>query len=128
MLKEGADTWSKFEYVASLDDLEIDQFIEWGWEKKPSIFMPKEICRIKLQVINIRVERLNDISERDAMAEGIELQLPSHLWKNYRIGTAPKEGFFSPFSSYETLWRQINGNESWASNPWVWVIEFKRCA
>jgi hypothetical protein len=107
------------EFVYKADD---DRFDKW----KPSIFMPKEACRIWLKVTDVRVERLQDISERGAIKEGVELQLPNHLWKNYRPKTEPKEGFSSPFSSYETLWRQINGGESWNSNPWVWVIEFEQ--
>ena len=109
-----------YEYKADYSDTMADE-VAW----KPSIFMPKAAARIFLEVTRVRAERLQDISEKDALAEGVELQLPSHLFKNYRPGTEPKEGFSMPFSSYETLWRQLNGGESWNSNPWVWVYEFK---
>lgn len=98
---------------------------ELGLKWFPSIHMPKSACRLWLEITDIRVERLQVISEKDAKAEGVELQ-KNHKWKNYRIGTEPKEGFSMPFSSFETLWRKIHGGDSWNANPWVWVIEFKR--
>ena len=96
---------------------------------KPSLFMPFDACRIFLKVINVSVERLNDISEQDAINEGIkiihnaETNLP--VYKNYLI----KEnlGTLNPVRSYSTLWEKINGNNSWNENPFVWVIEFERC-
>lgn len=82
----------------------------------PSIFMPKEACRIKLRITNIRVERLNDISEEDAKREGVNI-LSAHSYAGLQ---APihKLGFVQ-------LWESINGKCSWDQNPWVWVIEFE---
>ena len=79
----------------------------------PSIHMPRHASRITLEVTGVRVERLQDISEADAIAEGVRnsLHLPG--------GRFARENFAH-------LWWTINGDGSWESNPWVWVIEFKR--
>lgn len=103
---------------------------------KPSIFMPKDACRIFLKLTNIRIERLNDISETDAIAEGIERwteermkSKPTH-YKVYFQNCKPEDlmSYTSdPIDSYETLWKKIDGEKSWAENPFVWVYEFERC-
>ena len=81
-----------------------------GW--KPSIFMPRWLSRITLEITAVRVEKLQDISEEDAMNEGCDG--PTHDgFKSYRV-------------QYMELWQSINGPGSWESNPWVWVIQFKR--
>lgn len=89
-----------------------------GWT--PSIHMPRWASRITLQITNVRVERLNEISQRDAMAEGAP---PSHPI----IDKVSREFGYQDFSRswYAQLWEQINGAGSWAANPWVWVIEFE---
>lgn len=97
---------------------------------KPSIFMPMEAARFFLEVTNVRAERLQDISEEDAIAEGIEeisktteSKLP--IYRNY----LPDEilGFLSPEYSYQSLWDSLNAEKApWKSNPWVWVYEFKK--
>lgn len=92
---------------------------------RPSIHMPKAAARIWLEVTSVRAERLQDISEKDAKAEGVELLTPQHLYRNYMNGTEPKEGFSRPTSSFESLWRKTYSGVSWAANPWVWVVEFK---
>lgn len=76
---------------------------------KPSIHMPRWASRITLEITGVRVERLNDISDADVRAEG---------W------TRQPEG--DKFQWYRDLWNSINGAGSWAANPWVWVVEFKR--
>jgi hypothetical protein len=101
---------------------------------RPSIFMPREACRIRLEVTDVRVERLDTISEEDAIAEGIELE--GDGWKSYEIihagrhkGEPNPHSFVpnkSPITSYMELWEAINGFDSWNKAPWVWVIEFKR--
>lgn len=95
--------------------------VDWKW--KPSIHMPKDISRIWLKKESIRIERLNDISEEDAKAEGIEQPRADSFWKNY----LSKDGatFYNPVDSYQSLWNSINGPDSWNTNPWVWVITFK---
>jgi hypothetical protein len=108
--------------------------IDAGYSKeprwKPSIHMPRWASRITLEITGVRVERLNDCSEADAISEGIERVggvASVSPWRNYRIG---EEGEMSlhcsaPTRSYMSLWESINGASSWAANPWVWVVEFK---
>ena len=89
-----------------------------GFPWKPSIHMPRWASRITLEVTGVRVERLNDISEADAQAEGCD--------GNYQIGYIPAYQA-GPFSyHFAQLWESINGPGSWSLNPWVWVVEFKR--
>lgn len=97
---------------------------------KPSIFMPRAASRILLEVVDVRVERLQDISEADAVAEGISFWEmnggPNRRYDNYEV--KPNQhgtGFLNdPIASYRTLWASINGADSWEANPWVWVISF----
>jgi hypothetical protein len=111
------DAGGYFIYKANCpEDYEI---VKW----KPSIFMPKEACRIKLLIKDIRVERLQDISEKDAIAEGIEMNNKPHTgwyWMKDVYSTD-----YAPLA-YEKLWNKINGKDSWSKNPWVWVIEFNK--
>lgn len=87
-----------------------------GW--KPSIHMPRALSRIDLEVTGVRVERLQDISGSDALAEGIRLH-PDHHHR-------PSTSNYGPVQTYRDLWEDINGAGSWALNPWVWVVEFRR--
>ena len=84
---------------------------------RPSIHMPRWASRILLEVTEVRVERLQEISIQDAMAEGV-------------AETAPRLKDLEPCMewcyAYEDLWNVINGPGSWDANPWVWVIAFKR--
>lgn len=92
-----------------------------GTGYKPSIHMPRWACRILLEITAVRVERLQDISEEQAIAEGVHRDL--------RMWFATDEGgpaFTWPQHAFEHLWRKINGAECWDANPWVWVVEFKR--
>jgi hypothetical protein len=85
--------------------------------------MPRRACRITLEVTGVRVERLQDISEADAMAEGIE-KTKHGFWSKY--GQSDVDGTYSPRASYRALWESINGPGSWDANPFVWCVEFKR--
>jgi hypothetical protein len=97
--------------------------IKW----KPSLFMPREASRILLEITDIRVERLNDISEDDAIAEGVEKGRDRYLdyfaKKNY--STQFVFCLSTALQSFKSLWRSINGIRSWEENPYVWVISFK---
>lgn len=105
------------EYVFKADTLDAEDYDPTEWRWKPSIHMPKAAARIWLEITGIRVERLWDITEAEAKAEGAEFQ----LWRtlNNTDTTSYKNGFTS-------LWLHINGDDSWNANPWVWVVEFKR--
>lgn len=94
---------------------------------KPSIHMPKAACRIFLRITNVRVERLQDISESDAISEGVEKQFtPLFQEWRYKDYFNINSDWRSPISSFQSLWASINGIESWDNNPWVWVVEFER--
>lgn len=77
---------------------------------KPSIHLPRRLARIVLEVVAVRVEKLQEITEADAKAEGarIGVGVPDH-----RV-------------AFGRVWEAINGRGSWAANPWVWVVEFRR--
>lgn len=97
-----------------------------GWYKRPSLFMPKAACRIFLKVKSVWVERLQDISEEDAIAEGIKQTWKGEAFNAYKNYINDGAGSQRPFGSFCSLWKSINGQESWEANHWVWVIEFER--
>ena len=106
-----------FFYKADIDKL------SWTFKWKPSLFMPKEACRIFLEIKSIKVERLKDISREDARSEGIERDLVSGTkYKNYVDGTS----VYSEQGSFYSLWEKINGKESLTQNPFVFVYEFEQ--
>lgn len=97
---------------------------------KPSIHMPKIACRLKLEITNIKIERLNDISEESAISEGVQYDYTVEDGRSYVNYSIKHPSGFSICNletakeSYRTLWESINGNGSWDLNPFVWVIEF----
>jgi len=107
----------EFEYRA---DGECDPNVVPHWT--PSIHMPRAASRILLKIVSVRVERLQDISEKDARAEGVTIE--------HRHMSGYCAGQFLPPSirAYRDLWESINGVGSWDANPWVWVVEFKQMA
>ena len=84
---------------------------------KPSIFMPRRASRTSLEIVSVKVERLQDITERDIIAEGIHRELGG--WGN-------SFGYYT--NAFKALWDSINAKRGygWSVNPWVWVIEFTR--
>ena len=103
-----------------------DGVTEWHDENRglvttcmPSIFMPRWASRITLEVTGIRVEKLQDISEEDAKAEGMTLRNPRDI-----SGDHGNAGYL--ISEFMGLWESINGPGSWDANPWVWIVEFRR--
>lgn len=92
---------------------------------RPSIHMPRWASRITLEIAGVRVERLQDISEKDAQAEGAMYHdgrgIGHSGWRHDY-----KDVHVDARSSFYRLWQEINGPGSWDANPWVWVVEFKR--
>jgi hypothetical protein len=99
------------------------------WEKpRPSIHMPRYASRILLEVTEVRIERLNEISEKQARAEGVETW--EFLEELDRMHSIAPSGIPCTFPTlrdeFEMLWKKINGWESWGKNPWVWAVSFKQ--
>ena len=89
---------------------------------RPSIHMPRWASRILLEITNVRVERLNAISQEDAQAEGMDLT----GWRPTYSDPDNGREVMPPYDNFAELWSSIYGEEIWQANPWVWVIEFKR--
>jgi hypothetical protein len=104
-----------------------DRIDDGPW--RPSIHMPRWASRILLRIKSVRVERLQEITEEGAIAEGVERDSDTGLWKNHDSKTSL--GWIAvddPLMSFRTLWYSVNGIESWDANPYVWVVEFERVA
>jgi hypothetical protein len=90
---------------------------DYWWNKRPSINMPRWASRITLEVLSVRVEMVQEISEEDAKAEGI-IAIRPDIWPR------PERAHIEAFSQ---TWDEIYGKTfPWSSNPWVWVVEFRR--
>ena len=111
---------SKYQFAAWHSDLISG--IEGNW--RPSIHMPRWASRILLEITDVRVERLNAISEEDARAEGIIDGGCLNCGEPEPCGCANPEPDATDAFAY--LWQSIYGQESWNANPWVWVISFER--
>ncbi|WP_029589762.1 hypothetical protein [Franconibacter helveticus] len=93
---------------------------------KPSIHMPRAASRITLEITGVRVERLQDISEEDAVAEGIDMEELADAQDCYDcIADHNFTGRPTAAGHFSYLWQSIYGAESWQANPWVWVVEFR---
>ena len=124
------ETWGDSEVFLYRADFPIDGYDHVdAYKWKPSIFMPKDVCRIKLRITDIRVERLQDISEEGAIAEGVGSGFQMNAgYPDYEhivngVCTITQD---TAKMSYWSLWDSINGKGSWDKNPWVWVITFER--
>lgn len=102
---------------------EDGNFIDMDLPYRPSIHMPKSAARIWLQVESVRVERLQDITEEDAKAEGVELINSDKLFYKDYLGLLSARP--NARTSFFSLWQSIHGPYSWNENPYVWVVEFK---
>lgn len=100
----------------------------WPWRRPQlnSIHCPRGLSRIDLEITGVRVERLNGISEADAQAEGC----PCYVCGGPMDGRSENDCHCfhakAKPSDFNALWESINGAGSWAANPWVWVVEFRR--
>ena len=93
---------------------------QWGGKLRPSIHMPKEAARIWLKVTDVRVERLQEITEEQIGREGVEVEYPHVL-----NGEEKRYAFSTLWNS--TVKKSDLDRYGWNANPWVWVIEFERC-
>ena len=109
----------------------VKEFIQLSTDEissriSPSIHMPRWASRILLEITDVRVERLQEISEADARDEGLHRALNGQwsggVWKHLREPSR----FDDPRNAFCDLWASINGPGSWDANPWVWVVEFRR--
>lgn len=130
----------EYEYKADKPDAKYPGgFADWLHSKqvddkwKPSIHMPRVACRIRLKITDIEINRLQDISEKDCILEGIQplsmsrMQLNMHgqLYLDYtKKATMFNEGV-KPRESFKSLINSIDGAWTWKKNPWVWVIRFE---
>lgn len=104
---------------------DADDNLRHGW--RPSIHMPRWASRILLEITDVRVERLNAISEEDAEAEGIDMEALYDSQDCYDcIADHNMTGRPTVTGAFKYLWESIYGEESWKANGWVWVISFKR--
>lgn len=88
----------------------------------PSIRMPRWASRITLAITDIRLQRLQEITEEDAIAEGAAVQLNP----DYDDDDPMDDEQYSHVAGYQQIWNEINGPDSWEANPWVWAIGFDR--
>lgn len=109
----------KFDVVLAPD--ESKKFAKWRKKTgaKPSIYMFRSLSRLTLETVGVRVERLREIRVDDAMAEGVRTEIVSPFEAN-------PNPMFDPVAAYRDLWESINGAGSWAKNPYVWALTFKR--
>jgi hypothetical protein len=107
-----------------------------GWKWKPSIFMPRSASRITLEITEVRVQRVQEITEDDAKAEGVERlrreEFRDYWYRNYgkpivTDDTGVPLHYFRARDSFQSLWDSINAKRGygWGSNPWCWCISFK---
>jgi hypothetical protein len=111
-----------------MENIPPESAVRW----RPSIHMPRWASRITLEIADVRVERVQDISRDDAVAEGIERLSGAFSctpWRNYRLrgGEPFAMNCASPIMSFCTLWDTINGKRApWDSNPWVGALTVRR--
>ena len=102
-------------------------FLAGGW--KPSIFMFRKHSRITLELTDVRVQRLQEITEADALAEGIQRHiLPDIRGARFHWGDSTEDRCFTAVDAFHALWDSINAKRGfgWNTNPWVWALTFQR--
>ncbi|HBR6834672.1 TPA: morphogenetic protein [Klebsiella aerogenes] len=120
------ETWARYNIDQDSHDMAYRATPPADWPEggrwRPSIHMPRWASRILLEITDVRVERLNDISQEDAQAEGMALT----GWRPTYSDPDSGGEVWTPYDNFARLWESIYGEGSWKANPWVWVIEFKR--
>lgn len=111
---------NEFKYVAT--DEKPETGWNYSWVKRPSIHMPKEAARIWLKVTDVRVERLQDITNKGAEREGARPDYPF----DYDVDKWPNLEHFKKIWN-STIKKSDRDRYGWNANPWVWVIEFEQC-
>lgn len=156
--KKGRDAWRFIDMTLECGkSYQFEQPVPMGtrsglspaWHKRPSLFMPRHASRILLEIIDVRIERIMDISEADAMVEGVTFTdfgkftpkgaasldggKTHHPFKpkqhsGYHVGdvSGPDECHATARGAFAALWISINGTDAWADNPMAWVVEFQR--
>lgn len=123
LMREGSplrDYWQRrIAYAATWEDQKYGSGPDKPTRWRPSIHMPRWASRITLEIADVRVERLQEISEADAEAEGLTC-------RDGLYATSGEVWQIDPRKAYRDLWKSLHGEGSWAANTWVWVIEFKR--
>lgn len=127
----GPDDNLEHDLAAYIADSSTTPLDTWPWKREtlPGIHMPRGLCRIHLEIVSARAERLADISEADAMAEGVRpfFEVYDRIGPDQRICTGELARDAPYRASYACLWDEINGDRAlWSSNPWVWAVEFRR--
>lgn len=109
--------------IYKTQSIDPDYPVKW----KPSIFMPKAACRIFLEITNIRVEKVQEITNVEAEKEGIEV-LATGPYRHTAASKINNKVYDSTINAFKGLWDSINEKRGygWHKNPWVWVVEFKR--
>lgn len=132
------ETWAKVPITAYGSEFiykaDFNRTYSGGW--KPSIFMPKDAARFFIEVTKVRIERLQDISEEDAIAEGLysqnftgwgdEPNLPHFPEPTVYKANKTRDWSEDAIGEFQHIWESINGKESWNENPFVFVYEFKK--
>ncbi len=127
---EGADTWPRYAYDADgLSESDAAYFKAWGWKRRPSIHMPRWASRITLELTDVRVQRLQEISEGAAIAEGLPpfFERFPNVGREQRLTSGERAADAPHRAAFAVLWDDLNGDRAlWASNPLVWVLTFRR--
>jgi len=110
-----------------------DRYLTAFWRSwRPSIHMPRWASRLTLEVTEVRVQRLQEMSEEDARSEGVERLVEENGWRNYGAEDLPGESvryWATARESFQSLWGSINGKRpgcTWGAGPWVWCVSFRR--
>ncbi len=132
----GVDLWQDVGWAHASDgavvarqntDPPLDEWIgDCARIGRPSIHMPRWASRLSLRITDVRIERLRDITDADATAEGVfEPSLGDLFVIDHATPAKLPRAYAPPLVLWEFLWKQINGDASWDANPWVWAVSFE---